>query len=453
MSARAENVRTLVQLAGLTEQQADVALDARVLVTAADTPLCDLAADLLETVLGATLRVSRVHDPLRAPAAEVVVGPATARSNAETVYLSFSGTNIVVAPEQIDAKHTELPDIAALLGACYASAWAFRLAVPTASLPPASAVSVSLGELTAADRPLTQSVRFPLTFLAGAGAVGNGFALALSFLPVEGELVVADPDLVSSGNLNRQIIFDGDDVGTPKAGKLADWMRSRLPNVTVRGHESRLQDLPEKSDDGWLENLVVAVDSRRARRQLQSELPLHVFDASTTDFREVVLHFATSTADQPCLRCTYPADDGELAHERHVAEILGVDLSDVQQQHITEEAANKIAARYPNHDASDLEGLAFDSVFKELCGSGELRVAESRVVVAPLAFVSILAGTLLALEFFRRVGRRDVGRPFDHWRVSPWSSPVYELRASRQPTPGCMCRSDSERQVVAELWG
>ena len=65
------------------------------------------------------------------------------------------------------------------------------------------------------------------------------------------------------------------------------------------------------------------MDSRRARRSLQMELPPSVFDASTTGVSEVVLHFNRQPSELACLSCIYPENERERAHEENVAEALG----------------------------------------------------------------------------------------------------------------------------------
>jgi hypothetical protein len=196
------------------------------------------------------------------------------------------------------------------------------------------------------------------------------------------------------------------------------------------------------------------VDSRRARRRLQEELPLHVFDASTTGIAEAVLTFYTARSDHACMGCLYPLDHAEHAHEVHVASALGVSVEDVRTHYVSAHAASEIAARYPELPAKHLIGIAYDTLFKQLCSVGELKAGTTEQVLAPLAFVSALAGAYLALEFVLRVGRKDTTMPFNYWRISPWSSPVLELRDLRPRHPNCECCSREQiRTIIGDLWG
>lgn len=85
---------------------------------------------------------------------------------------------------------------------------------------------------------------------------------------------------------------------------------------------------------------------------------------------------------------------------------------------------------------------------------GQIGVEEARTVLAPLAFVSLLAGVSLAIEFLRRVASLAVAEPYSTWRLSPWASPVPELRDLVSQRPNCTCCGRSEiRDAVEVLWG
>jgi len=89
-----------------------------------------------------------------------------------------------------------------------------------------------------------------------------------------------------------------------------------------------------------------------------------------------------------------------------------------------------------------------------MCATGQLGVDEARTVLAPLAFVSVLAGAYLALEFVCRTGSTEIVPPFNYWRASPWTSPVFDLRVIRSPRAGCeTCGNEVIRATVRSLWG
>src|SRR5205807_1933794 len=215
--------------------------------------------------------------------------------------------------------------IAILLGACYATAALLQVAVKQAlPFPAPETYDLNLVDLYSQDLSLLyESVSFDEVYLAGAGAIGNAFVYALSLFNVEGTLNIADADRVSEGNLQRCLLFDNNDVNLPKADRLCEAVKRIMPKVTGVPHVKRLQEVPARDPArAWLKRLIVAVDSPRARRLLQTEIPREVFDASTTGIAEVALHFSQQPPIGACLSCAYHHTPDEDAHDRHVAEAL-----------------------------------------------------------------------------------------------------------------------------------
>jgi hypothetical protein len=186
-----------------------------------------------------------------------------------------------------------------------------------------------------------------------------------------------------------------------------------------------------------LRRLLVAVDSRRATRELQNEFLREVFDASTTDIREIVLSYNKQLTEYACLSCIYEPDAEEVLREKHIAENLGVSVDDVRSERIDLATAQIIAARFPGLIVGDLVGKAYDTLFKKLCAESKLLTPAGRAIVAPFAFVSVLAGTLLALEIVRRLGSGESATDFKYWRVSPRHPLLGRRRVLRSQQPNC----------------
>lgn len=455
-TARQENARTLAAALGLAEEEAVERLDACVVVTAA--PGEDRLATRLRDLLQRTLvNVALEPQTGRSPVVEVVVGRTRARTAARVVGVGIRGYEIEVrdgglATPTAPSAHP----VVEALAACYAAAAVVHRAVHAAEIDLRLPIAIDVAAILGADVGcLERPVDLGVAYLAGAGAIGNGLLLGLSTMDVRGELHVCDPDSVSDGNLNRCGWFTNADVGALKAERLVAVAQPQLPRLRLVPHTCTLKDVPAARGGGaWLEKLIVGVDSPRARRSLQNELPHQVFDASTTGVREVVLHFNRLPTERACLSCIYHETPDEAAHERHVAESLGVTLSDVQSGFVSDAAAGAIVRRYPKLALDALSGLAYDSLFKQLCGQEALKTEADRQVLAPFAFVSGLAGILLALEVARRVGEESTDEPFNYWRASPWVTPSLRTREMRLKHEACEFCGDATLQgVVRSLWG
>ena len=85
--------------------------------------------------------------------------------------------------------------------------------------------------------------------IAGAGGLGSNCAVALARVGL-GNLVIADFDVVSEGNLNRQYFFY-EQIGEKKVIALKESIRRINPIVVVEAHDVKLSDsnIPEVFKD------------------------------------------------------------------------------------------------------------------------------------------------------------------------------------------------------------
>jgi bacteriocin biosynthesis cyclodehydratase domain-containing protein len=80
----------------------------------------------------------------------------------------------------------------------------------------------------------------------GCGGLGTWALGALASTGV-GRFVLIDHDHVELSNLNRQILYGVDDIGTAKVERAADWVRRFDPSIRVEPHRRRVQG-PEDLD-------------------------------------------------------------------------------------------------------------------------------------------------------------------------------------------------------------
>jgi ThiF family protein len=469
-AAKRENARTLANALGITPDAASTVLDACVAVTANadDIMACNIANDVV-TLLSRTVshvtpnildEVASDEVSLDRVAVEVVFGAASAKTGSPVVRVCISPQALTIerATPGNDVPREPCAIVPRLLGrlaACYVSSAAAHSVIAAtrlAEMP--NPFELYFSELGVTFEQLTARIDLGHAYLAGAGAIGNAFLWAAEHVDLCGTLDIADDDFVSDGNLNRQILFEPDDIGLPKVERLVARASARTPNLTLRARPKRLQNLEERNDGPWLKRLIVAVDSRRARRKLQSELPGEVFDASTTDIREVVVHHNKQPATAACMACIYAPNHAEYTRERHIAEALGVGVDAVRSERISPQDAEQIVLRYPKLSSDVIVGLAYDSLFKQLCGEGQLQTAGGEGVLAPFAFVSCLAGTLLVIEVIRRLTPDTAVADDNYWRVSAWHPPLSRSRIRRQRELQCeVCGDEVRSEVIRELWG
>lgn len=461
MNWRTENARTLASLLKITAEEAAQLLQVALLISfdERDRGAAEIAVHL-KRLLTRTVSEVRMNDRSSPPAGEIAVGaahpflPAAVKVSVSQELIEI-GANVSSA-----AVYAETPAIVLLATACYAAGMALKAALgpqlAVSGPSPNDGLNIPVEAILGADPAwLSRECELADTYLAGAGAIGNGFLYALARLRVSGSLVVVDPDVVTDGNLNRCVWFTDGDRTHHKTDRLCEAAAPFFPNLRLMPEAMTIQQLGKKQgQNNWLRRLIVGVDSRRARRRLQTEIPGEAFDASTTDVTECVLHHHQQPTDDACLACIYHETPDELSFERHIAESLGVELKDVKEHYISAGAARRIHQKYPYVPVEQLVGEAYDSLFKALCSESRLLTAENKQVLAPFAFVSVLAGTYLAIELCRRLAMGCEPHTFNYWRFSPWSAPVDALKQIRPRDEACeFCRQPVLRQTAQALWG
>jgi hypothetical protein len=455
--AKHENALTLAGLLDIDAHEAAQRLDISILISHdASSETAMKLADETRRLLERTISHPCAATDLAV--AEVIIGGGESKSTKPKLWVTLRRRQLVIA----SAPHatSDSPDwhgSELVIAACYVAAAALKAALG-ASLPFAmqDVTTINFDELGITADLTKGNVDLGRMYLAGAGAIGNGMLWALRHFNVSGRIDVVDDDRVEDRNLQRQVWFNECDIGEPKAERLVGHAQPSLPRLLLVPRESRLEKLPESGKGKWLENLISAVDSPRVRRTLQLEFPGAVFDASTTGIEEIVLHFNRQPTHAACLGCIYFPGTAEHAREEEIARHLGVTVSDVQRLTVDRESARKIRDHLKNDrlNADDLVGQSFDSLFKALCAEQHLLTPAAQHVLAPFAFVSVLAGALLAVEIVKRHSRNAHGSEFNYWRVSPWQAPIPQLQKCLLRRDDCPCCGKPEFRAVAQsLWG
>ncbi len=303
-----------------------------------------------------------------------------------------------------------------------------------------------------------QNVDLGRIHLAGVGAVGTAALYAiLSHSRVRGEITLLDHEAIDEDNIGRYILFTTEDVGHPKVDVAARWVRTMLPSLHAAAYPQRLQQYLnarcEETPNFRIEQLLSAPDRRDTRRSFQQCLPKAVWDASTGP-DHVVVHHNKFIQDEACMACVYHQTPDEDAGFRHIAEKLNVSIDRVKSgDPIDREDALRIHEIYAHLAVDRLIGKAFDSIFRDLCGAGQLRV-EGRQMLAPLPFISAMAGFHLAFEFFKSRVPEVFARFQDcnYAQLNPFFPPNPALREWRRPRPNCFCQLPQTRRIFDQLW-
>jgi ThiF family len=376
---------------------------------------------------------------------EVIIGKAPAVSAARRLYVTLAADGLCPSdvPLPASAGPAALHGVQTMIAACFAAGAMLQRIIADLPGPIAHPFALRFDVMGATRAVLDRPIALNDAVLIGAGAVGNGFLRAARHLDITGTLIVADPKRVGRSNPNRCLYFDEGDVDLPKAARLCekaqpDFARLRLEAATVSFEELRKLK-------GRVRRVIVGADSRPVRRSIQKELPLEVLDASTTDVTEIIVHSHRQPTSGACLACIYKQIPDELARTRDIASGLGIDPADVIPGGLIDErVAGKIVVSHPQLTASELVGIAFDSLYKQLCGEQVLLSPTGAQILAPFAFISNLAGALLALELARFDAGQEIAATSNYLCLSPWAPPHSRIRSWRGRAPDCEFCSDPE---------
>jgi hypothetical protein len=480
-----EHIRTLSQLSGISPQEARRLFD-QPLYIALDPDLRDnptyrlaflYAVNLLTRLFpatqfddlqdksllilpwGGTSPLSPVLPFLRRV---LLFGKRAANANGAASIVTANCHNWQVSidvPCEPDPHETWNP-VLALTTACYAAARVTKLLLGDAVGGPDTWHPFSILDFREACADFDWSA--PLTIdqvhLAGIGAIGSATLFAMAAHgAAEGRLVLVDHDLFEWTNLGRYTFFDAGDEGTEKA--LA--AKTRLDRFGLRISIEQIADRFERYYDKeqarnpkfGVSRLLSAPDRRDTRRQFQSRLPREVWDASTGP-DQVVLHHNSFDPNRACLSCIYPETQSEYAHWEHVAEKLDVPLQRLLSgDSIAEMDAVRIVAKYPHLSTGELQGRAFDSVFRDLCSAGTLCGSEQSVL-APFSFISGLAGVMLYFELVKSLHPEVFARfqQYNYTQLNPFFPPNPEFRELRPSKPDCSCQDALVRDVFSTIW-
>jgi hypothetical protein len=447
-TAAQQNAMMLASLLGVDEADAGELLARTVLITAEPGWKSSWACELGQ-LIGRTV-ATRFEKGDTSPDLEVVVGDIAPRTMANRVFADLGAAGAAISRDPVGRFQGEPHGLHAAAAACAVAAAAVHSAINEPALPKVRLpMRLDYAQLGVPDGTLGQPIVLRKAVMAGAGAVAHGFLHAARHLDVRGELAIVDPKVVQGGILNRCLYLHDEDVESDKAPVLVKRAQVGFPGLALRPHVTDFKTYVHEL--GYPpETALVTVDSRHVRRSIQLEVPQRIIDASTTDARGVIVHSNMQPTDHACLACIYRHVPEEHARERSIAEGLGVDLADIRSGLITERVALRIVKRHPSISPEAITGIAFDSLFRQLCAAQALATPEGRQVLAPFAFVSAWAGVLMAVEMVRLFAGITTS---NYWSVDPWNLPIARGRTLRPRHPDCQFCSKSEYEpVIRALW-
>ena len=155
-----------------------------------------------------------------------------------------------------------------------------------------------------------ERLRHSHALIVGAGGLGCPAALYLAASGI-GKLTLADPDKVDLTNLQRQVLYRSDSVGTPKVEAARTSLSALNPDVDIVPLAQRLD---ERSLDLFVKAADVVLDcsdnfaTRHALNRACVKFKKPLVSGAAIRFVAQVAVFDLRKPDAPCYACLFPED-------------------------------------------------------------------------------------------------------------------------------------------------
>lgn len=154
----------------------------------------------------------------------------------------------------------------------------------------------------------------------GAGGLGSPLLFGLAGAGV-GHLTIVDHDLVSESNLNRQFLYQADEVGSLKAELAARRLKAYHPDLSVEAVPGLLSEQNADALIGSHDLVIAAVDSRQSRlliNQFCCKLGKTMVDGGVRGLDGYLA--VIEPGRTPCYCCLFGAGP---VHQAEVSPVLG----------------------------------------------------------------------------------------------------------------------------------
>ncbi|HEX7889451.1 MAG TPA: E2 ligase fold family C protein [Ramlibacter sp.] len=301
------------------------------------------------------------------------------------------------------------------------------------------------------ESPALGTVHLDDVHLVGAGAIGNGVLWALSRMQCTGQLHVVDHEKVTDSNLQRYVMLEAANRDAEKAALAKSWFPVRK-DVTVEGHVSKWADHVATVPDYKVDTVLSAVDTAKARIEIQSSLPRTIFNAWTQlSVAGVSRH--QFLGNMACLACLYlpkkaaPMNEDELVVRALKLPVDKPVIEDVRRRLQKNEPTDRAflervaaAAGVEIEKLLPFENRPLRDLYVEgVCGGRVMEFHQAALQAnaeVPMAFQSALAGILLAAELARPNWLPHAMTQFDLLDTFPEQPGTTRLKTQ---SPACLC--------------
>jgi len=426
----------------------------------AENDLCSCMEGIAE---GIGSRVDRVEDRQRADVLISVGDTDTEADHKITINSDGWLSSIAMNDNELNFVSKNENAIGALSAACFGAAEAFRRVLESLGSTDRrirqkyhelafSALDYSVNNPEAPNPRLPGRIDLKNLLMVGAGAVANGFLLALNTIGgLCGAVTILDPQVYEASNINRCVMTSRNDVGTSKAAVLASGCNSRIKAIPCQGRYESFRRTLGKRD-----TVVETIDENEPRVTIQSDLPRMILHGATGD--EIATISRHNFLEGACLGCLF-SESSSLADS--IAQETGLLSEEVvflleSKSPITAEQVVRISekTRIRLSHLQPFVGLPLTELYtREICGVARIEVRQ-REINAAVSFVSALPGILLAGELIKERVSEFAAYQLNNYLKLSLFNPLsrWLLTRPKEERCKCLCSHPIMQQTYREKW-
>lgn len=301
--------------------------------------------------------------------------------------------------------------IAALMAASLGVTEIFKriFSVPDEIAPLISKTEFSLFDLTeytdSLGPELPTVISLPDTLLVGAGAIGNGTALLMSQLPLEGRVYVVDKQDYADENLGTCILINQDWLKKPKAEQLGLWLE-QSSNLKIRSKKTEIESIGfELLDSDLAINLILnGLDHVDARRAAQDIWPEVIIDGGINEVGAAVVRYQLASENLACLKCWFDIPKKNEHDQQSIWTGLNVNnLNDIGRQLIDEDIESARDDKKAWLTQQKKDGKTICSIISEAALANKLGVEVTKGFRPSVPFVATAASALVVAEAIKAI--------------------------------------------------
>jgi len=303
--------------------------------------------------------------------------------------------------------------------------------------------------------------------LVGCGAIGQAIAFALDQFELRGKIILIDPDIIDESNKQRYLLAFNETIGINKAKFLSNYLVNDKNNLLTTLEFLHTYEISITLQESLfnMENVLISVDNKRTRVNLQAALPKNIWNI-WTDTVQGILRYGIGKHnfenEYQCLACAY-YPEGDIPNQMELnAAMLGMEQEDINQRLkrndlITEGDLKQLMNNYTIQPGQlkrlqNLIGMPFSNIFHGECGIYNIKLFEKHEPT-PATHISVMAGVYSVIQFILTKLGIQKGHIIDSVaEFNAFTYPNEDCLIKKKRHPNCVCNDPIYQEIFKNKW-